>query len=68
MIVKTFILRKEIRALRTKSIRYKKSFRDHGRSSKLGCPDSVIAMINLHNRINAITRQPAGHYRPGRWS
>jgi AhpD family alkylhydroperoxidase len=28
----------------------------------------VIAVINLYNRINVITRQPAGDYQPGQWS
>jgi hypothetical protein len=35
MITKTFFLTKEIRAIRTKSLRRKKSFRDHG--GPLGC-------------------------------
>jgi AhpD family alkylhydroperoxidase len=28
----------------------------------------VIGVINLYNRINVITRQPAGDYQPGQWS
>jgi AhpD family alkylhydroperoxidase len=28
---------------------------------------SVIAVINAYNRINVITRQPAGSYEPGHW-
>jgi AhpD family alkylhydroperoxidase len=27
----------------------------------------LIALINLYNRINVITRQPAGDYEPGQW-
>ena len=28
---------------------------------------SLIALINTYNRINVITRQPAGDYEPGQW-
>ena len=28
---------------------------------------SLIALINTYNRINVITRQPAGDYQPGQW-
>ena len=28
---------------------------------------SLIAEINTWNRLNVITRQPAGDYEPGRW-
>ncbi|HEY2272652.1 MAG TPA: carboxymuconolactone decarboxylase family protein [Jatrophihabitantaceae bacterium] len=28
----------------------------------------VIGVINFYNRINVITRQPAGDYQPGQWS
>lgn len=28
----------------------------------------VIAMINMYNRMNVMTRQPAGDYQPGQWS
>jgi AhpD family alkylhydroperoxidase len=28
---------------------------------------AVIAVINAYNRINVITRQPAGDYQPGQW-
>src|SRR5580704_17151340 len=28
---------------------------------------SLIALINVYNRINVITRQPAGDYQPGQW-
>ena len=27
----------------------------------------LIALINTYNRMNAITRQPAGDYQPGQW-
>ena len=27
----------------------------------------VIALINAYNRMNVITRQPAGDYQPGQW-
>ena len=29
---------------------------------------ATIAGINAWNRLNAITRQPAGNYQPGQWS
>jgi AhpD family alkylhydroperoxidase len=28
---------------------------------------ALIALINTYNRINVITRQPAGDYQPGQW-
>jgi hypothetical protein len=28
---------------------------------------STIAGINAYNRINVITKQPAGDYKPGQW-
>jgi AhpD family alkylhydroperoxidase len=28
---------------------------------------SLIALINTYNRLNVITRQPAGDYEPGQW-
>ncbi len=28
---------------------------------------SLIAVINTYNRVNVITRQPAGDYQPGQW-
>jgi AhpD family alkylhydroperoxidase len=28
---------------------------------------SLIAVINAYNRLNVITRQPAGDYQPGQW-
>jgi alkylhydroperoxidase family enzyme len=27
----------------------------------------LIALINTYNRMNVITRQPAGDYQPGQW-
>ena len=27
----------------------------------------LIALINTYNRMNVITRQPAGNYQPGQW-
>jgi alkylhydroperoxidase family enzyme len=28
---------------------------------------SLIVLINAYNRMNVITRQPAGDYQPGQW-
>jgi len=28
---------------------------------------SLIALINTYNRMNVITRQLGGNYRPGQW-
>ena len=28
---------------------------------------ALIALINVYNRMNVITRQPAGDYQPGQW-
>jgi alkylhydroperoxidase family enzyme len=28
---------------------------------------SLSALINAYNRVNVITRQPAGAYQPGQW-
>ena len=28
---------------------------------------SLVALINTYNRMNVITRQPAGDYTPGQW-
>jgi AhpD family alkylhydroperoxidase len=36
--------------------------------AQLGALVCLIALINLYNRLNAITRQPAGDYTPGQWS
>jgi len=40
----------------------------HYDEDQLAALVSLIAMINLYNRINVITRQPAGNYQPGQWS
>jgi alkylhydroperoxidase family enzyme len=32
---------------------------------QLGALVSLIALINVYNRVNVITRQPAGDYQPG---
>jgi AhpD family alkylhydroperoxidase len=37
---------------------------DDDQLSALVC---LIALINLYNRLNVITRQPAGDYTPGQW-
>lgn len=34
---------------------------------QLGALVGLIALINTYNRINVITRQPAGDYQPGQW-
>ena len=28
---------------------------------------ALVALINTYNRLNVITRQPAGDYQPGQW-
>jgi len=37
---------------------------DNDQLSALTC---LIAIINTYNRLNVITRQPAGDYQPGQW-
>ena len=37
---------------------------DNDQLSALTC---LIAIINTYNRLNVITRQPAGAYQPGQW-
>ena len=37
---------------------------DNDQLSALAC---LIALINTYNRLNVITRQPAGDYQPGQW-
>jgi AhpD family alkylhydroperoxidase len=37
---------------------------DEDQLSALAC---LIALINTYNRLNVITRQPAGDYQPGQW-
>ena len=39
----------------------------HFNDDQLGALVCLIALINLYNRLNAITRQPAGDYKPGQW-
>jgi len=34
---------------------------------QLGALVCLIALINTYNRLNVITRQPAGAYEPGQW-
>jgi AhpD family alkylhydroperoxidase len=41
---------------------------EHFDDDQLGALVCLIALINLYNRLNAITRQPAGDYTPGQWS
>jgi AhpD family alkylhydroperoxidase len=40
----------------------------HHDNDQLAALVSLIALINAYNRVNAITRQPAGAYQPGQWS
>ena len=39
----------------------------HFDDAQLGALVCLIALINLYNRLNAITRQPGGDYTPGQW-
>jgi AhpD family alkylhydroperoxidase len=39
----------------------------HYTDEELGALVMVIAIINFYNRMNVITRQPAGDYVPGQW-
>jgi AhpD family alkylhydroperoxidase len=39
----------------------------HFDEDQLGALVCLIALINLYNRLNVITRQPAGDYTPGQW-
>jgi alkylhydroperoxidase family enzyme len=39
----------------------------HYDGDQLAALISLIALINTYNRINVITRQPAGDYQPGQW-
>ena len=39
----------------------------HYDKEQLGALVAVIALINLYNRMNVITRQQAGDYVPGQW-
>jgi len=42
--------------------------RKHYDEDQLGALVSLIALINTYNRLNVITRQPAGNYTPGQWA
>src|SRR5215475_6880086 len=39
----------------------------HYDDDQLGALVCLIALINAYNRLNVITRQPAGDYQPGQW-
>jgi AhpD family alkylhydroperoxidase len=39
----------------------------HYDDDQLAALVSLIALINVYNRMNVITRQPAGSYQPGQW-
>jgi AhpD family alkylhydroperoxidase len=39
----------------------------HYDEEQLAALVSLIALINTYNRMNVITRQPAGDYQPGQW-
>lgn len=39
----------------------------HYDDAQLGALVLLIAVINAFNRLNVITRQPAGDYQPGQW-
>ena len=39
----------------------------HYDNEQLGALVCLIALINAYNRMNVITRQPAGDYEPGQW-
>jgi len=39
----------------------------HFDDTQLAALVCLIALINLYNRLNVITRQPAGEYMPGQW-
>jgi alkylhydroperoxidase family enzyme len=40
----------------------------HYDEEQLGALVALIALINTYNRINVITRQPAGDYQPGQFA
>jgi AhpD family alkylhydroperoxidase len=40
----------------------------HYDEDQLGALVGLIALINTYNRVNVITRQPAGDYEPGQWN
>jgi AhpD family alkylhydroperoxidase len=39
----------------------------HYDEDQLGALVSLIALINVYNRMNVIVRNPAGDYQPGQW-
>ena len=39
----------------------------HYDNDQLAALVSLIALINTYNRMNVITRQPGGDYKPGQW-
>jgi AhpD family alkylhydroperoxidase len=39
----------------------------HHDEDQLAALVSLIALINAYNRMNVLTRQPAGDYQPGQW-
>ena len=39
----------------------------HYDEDQLGALVCLIALINVYNRLNVITRRPAGDYQPGQW-
>jgi alkylhydroperoxidase family enzyme len=39
----------------------------HFDQDQLGSLVATIALINAFTRVNVVTRQPAGEYRPGQW-
>jgi AhpD family alkylhydroperoxidase len=39
----------------------------HHDDDQLAALVCLIALINAYNRVNVITRQPAGDYQPGQW-
>jgi AhpD family alkylhydroperoxidase len=40
---------------------------EHYDDEQLGALISMIAVINMYNRLNVIARTPAGDYQPGQW-
>jgi AhpD family alkylhydroperoxidase len=41
---------------------------EHYDDEQLAALVSLIALINVYNRMNVIIQQPAGDYQPGQWS
>lgn len=40
---------------------------EHYDEDQLAALVSLIALINVYNRMNVVTQQPAGDYQPGQW-